>query len=69
MIKSLIQQYPLGVLLMPNKITIPLAVSVDTEDVKRILSVISGQSEAVKLFEENRDTVEPILRAMFGAKS
>ena len=54
---------------MPNKITIPLAVSVDTEDVKRILSVISGQSEAVKLFEENRDTVEPILRAMFGAKS
>ena len=53
-----------------NKITIPLTVNIsfDTEDVKRILECLRGQSDALKLLEENRDTVEPILRAVFGSK-
>ena len=53
-----------------NKITVPLTVNIsfDAEDVKHILECLRGQSEALKLLEENRDTVEPILRAVFGAK-
>ena len=53
-----------------EKITIPLNVniSLDAEDIKHILSILSSQSEALRLLEENRDTVEPILRAVFGSK-
>ena len=53
-----------------EKITIPLNVniSLDAEDIKHILSILSSQSEALRLLEENKETAEPILRAVFGSK-